>query len=215
MVYRLLAVLTSGMALVLAGKAAAQAPSGDSVTGHAVSCDAPVCLPDDPFARPITIDVDARSGPSGENPSGTVGWTEGRDETSISYNLNVTCLVVHGREATIGGTGTLGVFHQALQIAGLVHIVDGGGPAAGQDLFELRTVDIREVFEPPPPPPDCSSFTSSPDAARNDQGDLVVRDTEPLPSSKEQCKNGGWRNYGSSFKNQGECIAFVQRGPKP
>jgi len=25
----------------------------------------------------------------------------------------------------------------------------------------------------------------------------------------------GWKTYGDTFKNQGECVAFVQRGPKP
>jgi hypothetical protein len=28
-----------------------------------------------------------------------------------------------------------------------------------------------------------------------------------LPTSKEDCLNGGWEQYG--FKNQGECIAWV------
>ena len=31
--------------------------------------------------------------------------------------------------------------------------------------------------------------------------------------TKDQCKNGGWREFG--FKNQGECVAFVERRPKP
>ena len=31
---------------------------------------------------------------------------------------------------------------------------------------------------------------------------------EPKPTSKAQCKNGGWRNF-PQFKNQGQCIAFV------
>ena len=34
-----------------------------------------------------------------------------------------------------------------------------------------------------------------------------------LPTTKEECKNGGWRNYGTTFKDQGQCVAFVQRGP--
>jgi hypothetical protein len=29
-----------------------------------------------------------------------------------------------------------------------------------------------------------------------------------LPTSKSQCKHGGWRNY-PQFKNQGQCVAFV------
>lgn len=32
--------------------------------------------------------------------------------------------------------------------------------------------------------------------------------TAPRPTSKEQCKNGGWRNYSNpGFKNQGECVS--------
>jgi hypothetical protein len=32
------------------------------------------------------------------------------------------------------------------------------------------------------------------------------------PTSKEQCKNGGWRNY-LQFTNQGQCLRFVNHGP--
>jgi hypothetical protein len=44
-------------------------------------------------------------------------------------------------------------------------------------------------------------------------GDIVVVDAPPLPTSKEQCKQGGYAAFG--FTNQGQCVAFVQRGPKP
>jgi hypothetical protein len=43
-------------------------------------------------------------------------------------------------------------------------------------------------------------------------GDIVIIDTPALPISKDQCKDGGWRNF-PQFKNQGECIAFVNHGP--
>ena len=42
---------------------------------------------------------------------------------------------------------------------------------------------------------------------------VQVHDAKPTPRSKDQCKNGGHVSFG--FKNQGECVAFVQRGPKP
>jgi hypothetical protein len=29
-----------------------------------------------------------------------------------------------------------------------------------------------------------------------------------VPTSKAQCKHGGWRNY-RQFKDQGQCVAFV------
>jgi hypothetical protein len=31
----------------------------------------------------------------------------------------------------------------------------------------------------------------------------------PLPTSRDQCMNGGWRSFGSTFKNQGDCVSFV------
>jgi streptogramin lyase len=36
-----------------------------------------------------------------------------------------------------------------------------------------------------------------------------------LPTTRRQCTDGGWRGFGTRFKNQGQCVAFVQRGPKP
>jgi hypothetical protein len=38
----------------------------------------------------------------------------------------------------------------------------------------------------------------------------------PLPTDKDQCKNGGWMSYGTTFKNQGDCVSFVAtRGKNP
>jgi len=64
--------------------------------------------------------------------------------------------------------------------------------------------------------PDCS--IPEPEYIRNERvvvGDIVVIDAQSVPTSKDQCKNDGWRDYGDRFKNQGQCVAFVQRGPKP
>jgi hypothetical protein len=35
----------------------------------------------------------------------------------------------------------------------------------------------------------------------------------PSPTSKDQCKNGGWRDFGV-FENQGDCVSFVATGGK-
>ena len=42
-------------------------------------------------------------------------------------------------------------------------------------------------------------------------GDLAFT---PLPTSKADCKNGGWQRFSFpySFKNQGDCIQFVNTG---
>jgi hypothetical protein len=44
--------------------------------------------------------------------------------------------------------------------------------------------------------------------------DVAVTSTPALPTTKEQCKNGGWRSFGSSFKNQGDCVSFVATNGK-
>ena len=49
-------------------------------------------------------------------------------------------------------------------------------------------------------------------------GDTVTYDFEPYesPTSRDQCKNGGWQTLrradGSTFKNQGDCIQYVNTG---
>jgi hypothetical protein len=49
-------------------------------------------------------------------------------------------------------------------------------------------------------------------------GDCITYDFEPfeVAATKEQCKNGGYNNVkradGSSFKNQGDCIQYVNTG---
>ena len=44
---------------------------------------------------------------------------------------------------------------------------------------------------------------------------VAVRPVAPsrVPTTKDQCKNGGWRNFGV-FKNQGDCVSFVATGGK-
>jgi hypothetical protein len=43
----------------------------------------------------------------------------------------------------------------------------------------------------------------------NESANLVV-----LPTSKAQCKHGGWKDFSGIFKNQGDCVAFVASGDK-
>jgi hypothetical protein len=34
-----------------------------------------------------------------------------------------------------------------------------------------------------------------------------------VPTSKDQCKDNGWQNF-PQFKNQGECVSFVEHQGK-
>jgi hypothetical protein len=42
-------------------------------------------------------------------------------------------------------------------------------------------------------------------------GDVTYNfeDTPVAPTDKDACKDGGWMNFQTSFKNQGQCVAFV------
>ena len=49
-------------------------------------------------------------------------------------------------------------------------------------------------------------------AAGGQPTDVLVSPAARVPTSKRQNKHGGWKQF--SFKNQGRCVAFVNRGPK-
>jgi hypothetical protein len=191
------------------GVAMAQALPGDSVTGRVVDCLAPPgdCLGSD------SLTLDARSGPAGESPSGTVdvGVFGGSPSTSFGASTAVTCLSVVGNVAIIGVTsGPNPLPGRLVSVAGLIRVTDRGGPNSGLDTFELA-LQLDDLGPPLPGPTICSTFPSVGRVRVNDQGDLTVVDANPAPTSKDQCKNGGWRTYGI-FKNQGDCVSFVATG---
>jgi hypothetical protein len=102
----------------------------------------------------------------------------------------------------------------------LIRVADNGpGLDDTFEWVELQTGEPGLAGDPLPGPADCSSFPPGaqilPLSANSpfSPGDIVVTDAQPpLPASKEQCKKGGWRNF-PQFKNQGECVAFVNQGP--
>jgi hypothetical protein len=211
------------MALAAPGTAAGQSPGTDSVIGTASDCTESYELDGQIFcARVLSINVDVESGPVGENPTGTVrldsvGPTPG---SSITTDSEATCLSVSGRVAIIGLAGGGTQLSFTFFVAGLVRVVDAGGLDSGADTFESAYQRTAPGAGPPlPGPTSCSTFPGTiprdpfffPDFT-NATGDVVVTDAQPFPTSKDQCKDGGWRNF-PQFKNQGQCTAFVNHGP--
>jgi hypothetical protein len=130
--------------------------------------------------------LDAHSGPSGENPGGrfVVSFQE----------FEVGCLQVSGNTAVIG-TNSADPF---TRFSALLQVVDGS-----VDTFEVLLTSTVAFG-----PDDCQTPPPSRNPMAITSGDIVVTDASPLPTSKEQCKNGGWRTFGV-FKNQGDCVSFV------
>jgi hypothetical protein len=176
---------------VLAAGAGGALADEDSVTGSAILDDCP--------AGCFNTSIDAHSGPVGENPTGTADW-------GLRVNRvggPVTCLTVRGNRAVVGG--------QSVEFLGpgFLFVVEDNAASGGPDRFAVADAELPE---PPSscPAPDDLDVSLVPALS----GDLVVHDAVGVPTSKEQCKAGGWQRFG--FKNQGQCVAFVQRaGGKP
>jgi hypothetical protein len=113
----------------------------------------------------------------------------------------VTCLAVRDNVATMNFTEDDSPF-----FVGVVTVqVTDNGPSGSSDQLG-GGLGVRSAS-------DCTPIgvaTSEPGLLA---GDIVVVDAPPFPSSKEQCKNGGWRNF-PGFKNEGDCVSFVATGGK-
>ena len=100
------------------------------------------------------------------------------------------------------------------------------GIAAGPDgalwfteankIGHITTDGAITEFDVPSARSNPLAITAGPDGAMwftEEVGNKIGRITTPappVPTSKRQCKRGGWRDF-SGFKNQGRCIAFVKR----
>jgi hypothetical protein len=184
------------VALILAPAASASAPLDTlTVTGSGEF--------QSPGIAPISaIDIQAQSGTAGENPSGSVQFTV---SGSIVVSGPVTCLSVTGPDqgggtASAPTTAILSFDDQTfLHEIQTFKIVDNGGN--GADTMTL--VAVGRV------PADCSAGSPTGAPLILTHGRAVVFDARVLPTSKDQCKHGGWRDF-PQFKNQGECVAFVE-----
>ena len=134
---------------------------------------------------PLTLDFGARSGPGGENPTGTI-------RVAFTFEFRVTCLAVSGNRATIGTTGAGSGLGPRV-----VFVEDNDG--VGEDLMAAALV---------PSPPTVCPAPETAGLAPLIQGDITVHDAPVLPIFKQQCKDSGWQSFGV-FKNQGDCVSFV------
>jgi hypothetical protein len=122
---RRLPVVSMGLALAMvcsSATASAQTPTRDSVTGFAFAL-----IPVNPPPNVMEVDFvfDASSGPSGEDPTGTV----------MMFPIDggpVTCLNVNGIDAVVGiatPTTNPGGF--------LIYVPDNATPGEGSDTLAL------------------------------------------------------------------------------
>src|SRR3954466_615201 len=91
--------------------------------------------------------------------------------------------------------------------------VSAAGPIFGGEVF----IDDVRYFVPAPPGGDApvSDWTLLGTYTGGYQIQKTGTRAGCRPTRKEECKKGRWRNFGSMFKNQGQCVAFVEHAPKP
>jgi hypothetical protein len=167
--------------------------------------------------------VNPQTSPSGQAPSGTFRGHSRRLSEGV-----VTCLTVSGNHAAIAGYGTL---HEGgsnffgnpppVRQAGFLLIVEDNGPfpADVTPLSPYPWSNDRALLHNwfAEAPADCSipSDLSGLSTWWVGAGDVTVHDAPALPTTQQQCKNGGWGTYGV-FKNQGDCVSFVAtKGKNP
>jgi hypothetical protein len=150
----------------------------------------------------------AVSDPGGANPSGQVLYHVGGG-LGPTVQGSVTCLSVSGNTAVIGFQGTQFPFEQpTAPVSGELVVADNGPAKFAPGPPSLDTVAVSERV-PSTSPPNCSAPGPLNQGPFRVFGDIIV--TAALPASKEQCKNGLWRDFGV-FKNQGDCVGFVATG---
>jgi hypothetical protein len=173
----LVSLMVAAMA-VTGGAASAQTATQDSVTGSA-------------GAAGTQFGFEVHSGPSGENPTGTI-------TISAVGTFEVACLSVSANRASM----SFRLPNVAMGfVGGVISVEDNDG--AGQDRLDGRFVTTLPSECPVPSEVVNPIFS----------GDITVTDTQPFPISKGDCKHGGWRTY-VVFKNQGDCVSFVATGAK-
>lgn len=189
--------LAPGLGIVLAGLAIAPTAFGAKhMPGPVSRLDTATAtganLVVDDFSS-TKIQVDAFSGPSGENPGGSVSFDAGG---ILPVSGPVSCLEVSGKTAVMTVQGP---FPSAPGfLAFIVKVVDNGG--SGLDRFEYWPVD--------PEVPDLNCHTGSPDYFGGLLiGRALVSDAAAVPTSKKQCRHGGYAKFG--FKNRRRCIRYV------
>lgn len=117
--------------------------------------------------------------------------------------LNATFTITSGTTtitgSKIGGTapsgcGALAVAHLTGPYTVTIQTPNGNFHDEGTSVVQVQRIGSATTH--------VENFTSS-----------LAQPVLIAPTNKDQCKNDGWKNF-PQFKNQGQCVSFVERQPK-
>jgi hypothetical protein len=136
---------------------------------------------------------------------------EGQTFTSASFTLASTSQCQGGspRFDVVTTTGLFFLGCNNVIPVGNTYTFTAATIAAGgnQVQFPTGTIQSIDVLIDVEGTADLSNITVN--------GQLQVpAPTTSVPTSKDQCKNGGWKTFTPAFKNQGDCVSFVATNGK-
>ena len=185
--------------------------------------------------HPTLGDVYVAGSTTSTNFPGTTGGAQaafgGGSYDALVARLNAS-LTTLTQATYLGGSGNEQAFALAIHptlgdvyVAGYTTSTDfpgttGGAQAAnggGYDAFVARlSPNLASAPEPTPTPTATPTPTVTPTPTATPTPTLTATPTARTPTSKDACKNEGWRSLtradGSPFKNQGDCIQYVNTG---
>jgi hypothetical protein len=136
------------------------------------------------------------------------------------YNLQVLRPLAGGQYTVLGDTG-----NQTDPCDGQLHSYPVNIPVQAGDVLGVYIVSFWQgvlnggtsTFNllPEPVVGDTFALPGSEDFSVDESATLAQ-----VPTSKDDCKNGGWQtlvdNHGNGFKNQGDCVSYVAtKGKNP
>jgi fibronectin-binding autotransporter adhesin len=139
------------------------------------------------------------------NAGGNCGWLPARPPVvDGGYNVD--------DDGTCGFTQATGSLPNTNPLLDSDGLQDNGGPTQTIALQpESPAVDLVGQGACPPPTTDQRGV-QRPQGESCDSGAFELVQQTPKPTTKEECKKGGYKEFG--FKNQGRCIAFVNRSAR-
>jgi hypothetical protein len=139
-----------------------------------------------------------------ETATGTVdGATNSFTAFSASFTIHSAAGTVTGTKSGSGGFGCQGTSGDTGGILSEIPYQATISTPTG-NYTDQGTSDIAFVTEPSMPVPFGEGFASA-----------LSQPTPISPTSKDQCKHGGWTDY-PQFKNQGDCVSYVAtKGKNP
>lgn len=174
--------------------ALATATLGLVAVGSAATAGADVAVPGGTASTCTQWSVSGTWTVTQSNVSGTYTFVLSQFGTTVTGNAS------YGAGGTITGSVIGNQFHV---------VIDWGGGLMGDytATVSLGQMTSGYTFDLANAASNATWFATGPG--------LCVSST---PTSKDQCKDGGWSNYtdgqGNAFKNQGDCVSYVASGGK-